>query len=107
MLLLIKFAVIAIGLFVLVLYASSKSKGFAFRFLGLHYAIILSIAFTYILFESGFIVQFPHLLRVVAPLGYLIGPFSYLFIRTLLKNETKLQIKDYWHFLPFQMRMNE
>ncbi|OYU57067.1 MAG: hypothetical protein CFE25_07605 [Chitinophagaceae bacterium BSSC1] len=107
MLLLIKFAVIAIGLFVLVLYASSKSKGFAFRFLGLHYAIILSIAFTYILFESGFIVQFPHLLRVVAPLGYLIGPFSYLFIRTLLKNETKLQIKDYWHFLPFLIHLIE
>lgn len=107
MLLLIKFAVIAIGLFVLVLYASSKSKGFAFRFLGLHYAIILSIAFTYILFESGYIVQFPHLLRVVAPLGYLIGPFSYLFIRTLLKNETKLQIKDYWHFLPFLIHLIE
>ena len=93
MFLLIKFAVLAIGFFVLILYMTSKKKGFAFRFLGFHYVIILGIAFTYILFESGYIVKFPHVLRVVAPLGYLIGPFTYFFIRTLLNNEVKLQKK--------------
>ncbi len=107
MFLLIKFAVFAIGLFVLLLYMASHKKGFAFLFLGLHYMIILSISFTYILFESGYIVKFPHFLRVAAPLGYLIGPFTYLFIRTLLNNETKLQKKDYWHFLPFALHLLE
>jgi hypothetical protein len=107
MFLLIKFAAFVIGLFVLILYMTSKKKGFAFRFLGFQYVIILSIVFTYILFESGYIVQFPHALRVVAPLGYLIGPYTYFFIRTLLNNEIKLQKKDYWHFLPFLIHFIE
>lgn len=107
MLLLIKFAVFAIGFFVLLLYVKSKSKGFAFRFLGMHFAIILSITFNYILFESGYIVKFPHFLKVIAPLGYLIGPFTFLFIRTLIKNENKLQLKDYVHFLPFLIHLIE
>jgi len=107
MLLLVKFAICIIGCFVLILFYFSKEKKLPFKIVGLHFAILLFTTCNNVLYESNYIFHFPHLIRVIAPLGYLIGPLTYLFIRTLLNNESRLKRKDIFHFLPFLLHLLE
>ncbi|ERM84624.1 hypothetical protein P872_24725 [Rhodonellum psychrophilum GCM71 = DSM 17998] len=51
-------------------------------------------------FEAGFIVEAPHLLRVLSPVIYLCAPFFYFFIRNSLFNTTGFRKLDWIHFLP-------
>jgi len=107
MLLLVKFAICIIGCFVLILFYFSKEKKLPFKIVGLHFAILLFSTCNNVLYESNYLFHFPHLIRVIAPLGYLIGPLTYLFIRTLLNNESRLKRKDIFHFLPFLLHLLE
>ncbi|MEI8073922.1 MAG: hypothetical protein WCH78_04165, partial [Bacteroidota bacterium] len=107
MFLLVKFAICIIGCFVLILFLFSKEKKLSFKIVGLHFAILLFTTCNNVLYESNYIFHFPHLIRVISPLGYLIGPLTYLFIRTLLKNESRLKKKDFFHFLPFLLHLFE
>ena len=50
---------------------------------------------------SGSIQQFPYLYRTAAPLTFLVPPFGYLYVRSVLYNEKKWQAYDYLHLLPF------
>jgi len=45
--------------------------------------------------------SFPHYYRLPAPFFYLIGPFLYLFTRSLLHNEKNFKAWDWLHAIPF------
>lgn len=62
------------------------------------YNISLLVYFLWI--DTGFIVEYPHLLRVISPLIYLNAPFFYFYIRNSLSNTNGLKKYDYLHFLP-------
>ena len=50
---------------------------------------------------SGTIQQFPYLYRTAAPLTFLVPPFGYLYVRSVLYNEKRWQSIDFLHLLPF------
>ncbi|MBB2149267.1 helix-turn-helix domain-containing protein [Pedobacter gandavensis] len=62
------------------------------------YNISLLVYFLWI--DTGFIVEYPHLLRSISPLMYLNAPFFYFYIRNSLTNRNGLEKYDYLHFLP-------
>ena len=62
------------------------------------YNISLLVYFLWI--DTGFIVEYPHLLRIISPLIYLNAPFFYFYIRNSLTNRDGLKKQDYLHFLP-------
>ncbi|ALL05001.1 hypothetical protein AQ505_05530 [Pedobacter sp. PACM 27299] len=62
------------------------------------YNISLLVYFLWI--DTGFIIEYPHLLRVISPLIYLNAPFFYFYIRNSLSNTDGLKKYDYLHFLP-------
>ncbi len=43
----------------------------------------------------------PHHETVIFILFFLIGPLIYLYVKVLINSHTALNIKDFWHFLPF------
>lgn len=70
------------------------------RFLG-YALLIIALGFSYLLLRSsGLLVKFPHLLRVMSPWIYLVGPLFYLYIRNILEGSSKLKKIDFLHFLP-------
>ncbi|WGQ11846.1 helix-turn-helix domain-containing protein [Pedobacter gandavensis] len=60
----------------------------------------LSLLVYFLWIDTGFIVEYPHLLRVISPLIYLNAPFFYFYIRNSLSNTNGLKKYDYLHFLP-------
>ncbi|MBC8988427.1 helix-turn-helix transcriptional regulator [Pedobacter sp. N36a] len=60
----------------------------------------LSLLVYFLWIDTGFIVDYPHLLRVISPLIYLNAPFFYFYIRNSLTNRDGLERYDYLHFLP-------
>ena len=54
-----------------------------------------------VLLTSDYVFVFPHLSRLHQPFVFLAGPLLFLYIRTLTSPETKLQKKDFFHFIPF------
>lgn len=76
-------------------------------FLFISNAILVLTSLFYYLFTSGAIYDFPHYIRVPAPLHYLVGPSIYLFVRTLLHKENKLRRWDWLHIIPFFLHFIE
>jgi AraC-like DNA-binding protein len=58
-------------------------------------------ALLYILVSTGQIIEIPHLFKTAAPLNFILPPLSYLYVRAVLMDESKIQVKDYLHFIPF------
>jgi AraC-like DNA-binding protein len=58
-------------------------------------------ALLYILVSTGQIIEVPHLFKTAAPLNFILPPLSYLYVRAVLRDESKIQGKDYLHFSPF------
>ncbi len=52
------------------------------------------------LVESRLILDFPHFYRLPSPVGYLMFPAGYLYVKLVLNDRTRLQRKEYLHFLP-------
>ena len=55
----------------------------------------------YVLLFTGSITAVPFLFKTAAPITFLIPPLGYLYVRSVLKNEQKLRVKDLLHGLPF------
>lgn len=55
----------------------------------------------YLLIFSGNIIHVPFLYRSAAPITFLIPPLGYIYVRTMLFNEQKLNKIDLLHLLPF------
>jgi len=65
--------------------------------------LLLEIYFVsiYLLIYSGFINEIPILYKTAAPLNYLIPPFAFLYVKSVLSNKKGLAFFEYLHFLPF------
>lgn len=73
---------------------------FSGRILGFSMLFFSLGACIYLLIHSGWILQVPFMFKTAAPVNFLIPPFAYIYIRSVLKDEQKLRAKDYLHFIP-------
>jgi hypothetical protein len=53
------------------------------------------------LLHYNLIDQVPYLFKTAAPLAFAVPALSYLYTRAVLYNETRFQVKDLYHFIPF------
>ncbi len=58
----------------------------------------------YVLWWTGYLVDFPHVANVSAQFPYLFGPLLFLYFRTIYTGE-KLARRDLWHLAPFAVAM--
>lgn len=58
-------------------------------------------ALLFILINTGVIEKIPHLFKTAAPFNFILPPIAYLYIRAVLKDETRFRKLDLLHFLPF------
>jgi AraC-like DNA-binding protein len=72
---------------------------FSGRILGFSMLFFSLGACIYLLIHSGWILQVPFMFKTAAPVNFLIPPFAYIYIRSVLKDEQKLKPKDYLHFV--------
>ena len=72
---------------------SGRILGFSMLFFSLGASI-------YLLIQSGWILQIPFIFKTAAPVNFLIPPFAFIYIRSVLKDEQKFTAKDYLHFVP-------
>jgi len=49
---------------------------------------------------SGFTMQIPHIFRTALPVGLLVGPASFLYIKSICYRNSKLRSVQWLHFLP-------
>ena len=73
---------------------------FSGRILGFSMLFFSLGACIYLLIHSGWILQVPFMFKTAAPVNFLIPPFAYIYIRSVLKDEQKFTAKDYLHFVP-------
>jgi AraC-like DNA-binding protein len=73
---------------------------FSGRILGFSMLFFSLGACIYLLIHSGWILQVPYMFKTAATVNFLIPPFAYIYIRSVLKDEQKLKTKDYLHFVP-------
>jgi AraC-like DNA-binding protein len=69
-------------------------------------ALLFSLSYhllEYALNISGVILEVPHLLLTSYPLLFLLGPFFYLYVKSLLEYDFRLKRKDLLHFIPALM----
>jgi AraC-like DNA-binding protein len=72
---------------------------FSGRILGFSMLFFSLGACIYLLIHSGWILQVPFMFKTAAPVNFLIPPFAYIYIRSVLKDEQKFTAKDYLHFI--------
>lgn len=58
-------------------------------------------AFLYILVSTGQILEMPYLFKTAAPFNFILPPLSYLYVRAVLRDDSKIQLEDFYHFIPF------
>ena len=56
---------------------------------------------SYLLVTSGWIIYIPYIYKTAQPINFLIPPFAYLYVRSVLNNEKTFRKIDLIHFLPF------
>lgn len=93
--------VILIGCFIILVVLKSTSLQVSRYFLAMALLGLIQHLFTYLLFTTQLIKQWPHLFGIGFPLLYLVGPCFYLFVKGYGVSSFQLKRKDYFHFLPF------
>jgi AraC-like DNA-binding protein len=73
---------------------------FSGRILGFSMLFFSHGAVIYLLIHAGWIIQVPYLFKTAAPVNFLIPPFAYIYISSVLRDEQKLKATDYIHFIP-------
>lgn len=98
-----------------ILFAGSMIHGFFLSFLVFsssydkHFRILLGTTLlllslwilNYLLYTTGWIIQWPHLLDVCIPFLYMVGPMLYFIARRISPGEYRYQIYDLIHLIPF------
>jgi len=59
------------------------------------------------LVESKMILEVPHFFRLPSPLYYASFPAGYLYVRMIIRDESKLRWQDYLHFIPAVLHLIE
>ena len=95
-----------IGLAVsLILFISHNEKSLGNRLLAMSIFSISYILLINASFLTNFYDFFPQTYRILSFLTFCIGPFSYLYVRTVLRQEYRLAKTDYLFFLPALLAM--
>lgn len=55
----------------------------------------------YLLIKYDIIISIPYLYKIAAPITYLIAPFSFLHLKTIIKNKPSISRRDMLHFVLF------
>lgn len=77
-----------------------RRRSVAFKYLGLSIICISSYLVNYLLFLSGYIANFPHLLSVLYLPVYMVGPYFYLFVQKATGTDVGKRVPNYLHGLP-------
>lgn len=85
----------------LLLFNKTNIQSFSNRILAVLFLCYSYCVIGYLLITSGWLIYMPFIYKTAAPINYLIPPIAYLYVRSVLKNESKFQKKDILHFLPF------
>ncbi|MEQ8426002.1 MAG: hypothetical protein RIA63_14885, partial [Cyclobacteriaceae bacterium] len=93
------------GLYLMVIIAMRARKEPNQLWLCLALFGISSLLINYLLFISGAILQYPHLLNVFIPFIYLTGPAFYLFIRKSVNESFQVGWVDILHIIPILLVM--
>jgi hypothetical protein len=99
--LVINLVALVLGLLIFSILILSKGKTFAFKLLATNILLLIFFISYSVVLYKGWLQLMPHLFKLPITLVFLLGPISYLFIRTLLKNETKFNNTDWLHLIPF------
>ena len=83
-----------------ILLFANKSHRHANGFLAISLAGLTLLMLQGILLLSGYYVIFPHLFRSFSPVYYLVMPAAYLYVRSILLDQTRLKKWDFVHFVP-------
>lgn len=99
------FSALLIALFsffltILVIFKAVKKESATYYFLLSILIIALFFLFNLLWFEIGLIRVYPHFLRTLSPLMFLLGPLFFLGVKHLVFKGYKLKKIDYFHFLP-------
>lgn len=84
----------------ILLFTQSRYQLHANRLLSMVLFPMVWYAFIYLLIKTGAISQVPGLFKIGSPLYYLIGPCSYLYVRSIIMDERRFRKWDWLHFLP-------
>lgn len=85
----------------LIWFRFSKGQRYPVGFLAL-FLFIKGYSFGfYIFIKYGLVDYFPMLYKTPVPLEFLVPPFAYLYVRSVLRQETTFRKSDLWHALPF------
>jgi AraC-like DNA-binding protein len=83
-----------------ILLVMNKTMRVANFLLAINLLGISAVSVTISLVESKLILAVPHFYRLPSPVYYLMFPAAYLYVKLILKDRTRLERKDYLHFLP-------
>ncbi|GAA4276203.1 helix-turn-helix domain-containing protein [Aquimarina mytili] len=93
--------VILVGCFIILVVLKSTPLKQSRFFLGVSIFGLIQHLFTYLLFTTQLVKQWPHLLGVGYPLLYLVGPCFYLFVKSYGDPTFRLKKIDVLHIVPF------
>lgn len=93
--------VILVGSFIILVVLKSSSLKQSRYFLALALFGLIQHLFTYLLFTTELIKQWPHLLGIGYPLLFLVGPCFYLFVKSYGDSSFSLKRIDSIHAVPF------
>lgn len=99
--------IILCALVLLILLRAPKTYYKANRFLVISILIFFSFFLYNFLLRLKLIFFVPHLYRALAPIYLMAAPFAFIYVRSVLRNNTQLNKKDYLHFLPFLIQCIE
>lgn len=83
-----------------ILFFSHHEKSFGNRFLALSVFSISYMLLVNASFLTNFYYHYPATYRALSFLSFCIGPFSYLYVRTLIRQEYQLSKTDWLFFIP-------
>ncbi len=73
------------------------------RFLGLNLIATAVIILVFVMYDTGFFLVVPRLHNILDPFVFLIGPFFFLYVKSLINPEFKLRKRGLFHFLLFAL----
>ena len=81
--------------------ARTPYQAFADRLLATFLIGASYCALLYLLIISDKIALTPHLFKTAAPVNFILPPLAFLYVRSVLKNETGFKKSDWFHSIPF------
>lgn len=85
----------------LLLFSKNAIRTYSNYILAFIFLLEIFFVITYLLLYLGTITEVPHLFKIAAPLNFLIPPFAYLYVRSMLLNKNRIEFAEWLHFIPF------